>query len=79
MLRLLLVISVSILSLLLVGCAGSDSPTATPTPQSTTSDDTVQAGANRPSAPAGEDYRPDPVSWVANSGYPQLVEVFSYD
>lgn len=70
--------------LMLVGCGGNVPAT---TPTAPISDSESQTGgnadnqnmANRPSAPAEEDFRPDPASWVANTGYPQLVEVFSYD
>lgn len=75
--RFLMVMVLSVLALVLAGCGGDASPT-TPTANPSASDNT-QSGTNRPSEPANNDFRPDPASWVANSGFPQLVEVFSYD
>ncbi|MCL4255810.1 MAG: hypothetical protein KJ043_18785 [Anaerolineae bacterium] len=75
--RFLMVIILSALALVLTACGGDNSPT-TPTANPSASDNT-QTGTNRPSAPANDDFRSDPASWVANSGFPQLVEVFSYD
>jgi hypothetical protein len=72
--RVLQAIVLLTMTAILVGCGG-DATTITPT--ASVSDG--ETGNNRPSAPAGDDYRPDPASWVGNSGTPQLVEVFSYD
>ncbi len=52
----------------LVAC----SPTAPAAP-------TEPAAAQFPSSPAGENFRADNVEWVATTGKPQLVEIFSYD
>ncbi|MCU0482618.1 MAG: hypothetical protein MUE54_15615 [Anaerolineae bacterium] len=82
--RILQVVLSAMLLMMLVGCGGN-APTATPTAPASDSESQTggtaenQNTANRPSAPAGDDFRPDPASWVANTGYPQLVEVFSYD
>lgn len=82
--RILQVVLSVVMLLMLVGCGGN-APATTPTAPASDSDSLSggtaenQNTTNRPSAPAEGDFRPDPASWVANSGYPQLVEVFSYD
>lgn len=69
---------------LLAACAGTDSrteatqsPTRTPGPRIITN--TPVPEVERPDEAAGEIFRPDPVALVANTGNPQLVEIFSYD
>lgn len=66
---------------LLAACGGADvpdtGPTRTPGPRIITN--TPEPELVRPSEPAGADFRADPVGLVANTGNPQLVEVFSYD
>lgn len=70
----------------------SSTGTPTPEPEATaatsatvtaapTEDVSADLAALRPAAPAAEDadFRADPVTVVAATGRPQLIEVFSYD
>jgi len=78
--RVLQVILLFGMLVVMAGCGGNNT-NATPTtpPSDNETGGTTQNNANRPSAPAGDDFRSDPAIWVANTGYPQVVEVFSYD
>jgi hypothetical protein len=60
------IFSLLVWMLLLVACR----PTET-TPR--------QTSMERPTAPAGDDFRADAVKWVAATDKPQLIEIFSYD
>ncbi len=65
----------------LAGCSATATDTSTQaTPVTSGSGETADVIAGRPAAPAAEDadFRPDPVSVVAATGRPQLIEFFAF-
>lgn len=79
--RILQVVLIALVAIIAGACGASGSTPEIGDPITITPDGRAETSVQRPSEPASPtgDYRPDSAALVANTGNPQLVEVFSYD